>query len=298
MSTSDPEMSVSMNVDERLSPLNAISERRRKTNIFLNDGLRMDEFKLEIRKLFTTFTMNQKEDMRELHNTMKEIQESNKSIENSINYLAAQNEELNLKINLQLLSRKTNFEIKGVPKKDKETKQELVDMVVTLSKNIECAISKSDIKDIYRVRGKNTEQKNTPIVVETGSVLVKTEFLKMAKSFNIKNRMKLCAKHLGFKTHEDTPIYLSENLTQKGSRLHYLARDLARSNDYQFVWTSYGKVYVRKNENSKVIVINSEQQVHNLMLNRQLGPRPSEMGPMPRTQQTEHPVELQPLGQQ
>lgn len=146
-------------------------------------------------------------------------------------------------------------------------------MVICLSETINCQISKKDIKDIYRVRGKKPDHKNAPIIVETHSALLKSDFLKMAKAFNIKNKTKLCAKHLGLKSREDTPVFLSEHLTAKGSRLHYLARDLARSKEYKFCWTSYGKVYVRKNEQAPIILIRSEQQAHQLLLENWLAIR-------------------------
>ncbi|CAK1598136.1 unnamed protein product [Parnassius mnemosyne] len=94
-----------------------------------------------------------------------------------------------------------------------------------------------------------------------------------AKSFNIKHKCKLCAKHLGFKTQEDTPIFLSEHLTPKGARLHFLARDLAKSKNYKFCWTAYGKVYVRENENSPIIMIRNESQVHQLLGSQQQEPQ-------------------------
>lgn len=139
-------------------------------------------------------------------------------------------------------------------------------MVVKLSETVNCKINRSDIKDIYRVRGRQADQKNTPTVVETNSVLLKTDLLKMAKSYSIRNKTKLYAKHLGLKTKEDSPIFLSENLTPKAARLHFLARDLAKSKGYKFVWTSFGKVYVRKTEQSPVVMIKSEQQIHKLLL--------------------------------
>ncbi|KAI5643816.1 hypothetical protein NE865_04212 [Phthorimaea operculella] len=166
---------------------------------------------------------------------------------------------------LQLGSRKTNFELKNVPRKDDEDKESLIAMVTCLSEAVDCKMDRSDIKDIYRVRGKNPEQKNTPIIVETNSVLLKTDLIKKVKTYNIKNKSKICAKHLGYKTQEDTPVYLSEHLTAKAARLHFLARDLAKSKAYRFCWTAYGKVYVRKNEQSRIIQIKTEQQVHHLL---------------------------------
>lgn len=88
--------------------------------------------------------------------------------------------------------------------------------------------------------------------------------LKMCKSFNIKNKSKLRAKHMGFKKEEETPVYISEQLTAKGARLHFLARDLAKSNKYKYCWTAYGKIFVRKDENSAVIQITYEAQVQHL----------------------------------
>lgn len=282
---SDPEMSICLS-DENISPLNAITDRLRRPTRTL--PLQFDAFKMEMRQLITTFLTSQREEMRQLSLAIKEIQDTNKNIETSLAYVSSQNEELKQKINnleertrqdreyiifledklddLQLASRKTNFEIKGVPRKEAESKQDLLEMVVTLSENIDCKINKSDIKDIYRLRSKKPDRKNTPIIVETGSVLLKTDILKMAKSYNIRNKTKLCAKNLGLKSNADTPIFLSENLTQKASRLHYLARDLAKSKGYKFVWTSYGKVYVRKTEQSPVVLIKSEQEVHSLLL--------------------------------
>lgn len=142
-------------------------------------------------------------------------------------------------------------------------------MVVRLSSTIGGNLQKNDIKDIYRVRGKK-EQQNLPIVVETSSAVVKSDILRLSKAINVKTKGKLCAKHLGFRTSEDTPVFISEQLTAKGARLHYLARDLAKSAEYKLCWTAYSKVYVRKTETSQIICIKSEEQVHQLLLKKWL----------------------------
>ncbi|CAH2216335.1 jg23165, partial [Pararge aegeria aegeria] len=158
-----------------------------------------------------------------------------------------------------------NFEIKNVPKKVNETKEDLIEMVNCLSKSVGTSIAVSDIKDIYRVRGKREDISNTPIVVETSSAIFKTDLLKMCKNYNVKHKSKLCAKHLGFRTSEDTPIFVSEQLTPKGARLYFLARELVRTKAYRFCWTAYGKVFVRKDENSPIITIKNETQISYLL---------------------------------
>lgn len=236
-----------------------------------------------IKSLFSA----QEQELKNINPTLKEIQQSNHNIENSIAFLTEQNEEFKKKIkqlelqakedrkyitiledkleDLQKGYRKTNFEMKNVPKKNIETKEDLIDMVTCLSKFVGSSIGKSDIKDIYRVRGKREGITNTPIVVETSSTLQKNDLLKMCKAYNVKHKDKLCAKHLGFHIFEDTPIFISEQLTAKGARLHFLARDLVKTKAYKFCWTAYGKVYVRKDENSPTITITNEAQVHQML---------------------------------
>lgn len=248
------------------------------------------DFKEEMRKLMTFFSASQAEELKQVNTALKEIQQSNFNIENTVSFLATQNEEFRQRIaeletqakedrnyililenrleEIQMGSRKACFEIKNAPKKPNENKDDLMDMIQNLSKSVDCNITKAEIKDIYRVRPKSSDNKNSAIVVETNSTLLKNDFLKSAKSFNIKHKNKLCAKHLGLKTQEDTPIYLSEHLTPKGARLHFLARDLVKSKNYKFCWTAYGRVYVREHEHSPIILIRSESQVHKLLVSQ------------------------------
>ncbi|KAL4714417.1 hypothetical protein ACJJTC_017712 [Scirpophaga incertulas] len=241
-----------------------------------------------MRNLMSRYNSSRKNDHAEINSTLKEVVESNRNIENSIAYLTARNEENEKRIqilenqskedkqyislledkieDLVIGSRKANFELRNVPKKEKEVKEDLIDMVVCLSEKINCIISKGEIKDIYRVRSKKSDQKNSSVIVETTSALIKNDILKMAKSFNLRSGSKLCARHLGYKSNEDTPVFLSEHLTARASRLHYLARDLAKSKGYKFCWTAYGKVYVRKSEQSPIILIKCEEQVHGLLV--------------------------------
>lgn len=258
------------------------SKRRREEEADLD----LCEFKEEIRVMIEALMEDQKKELMKINPTLIEIQHTNRNIENSISFLSSQNEELKKKIvqleeqakcdreqitllegkieDVQRGNRKTAIEIKNVPKIKKETTEDLAGMVMNLTKTVDCQFSKSDIRDIYRIKSKK-EGTNSPIIVETSSTILKTEILKASKAFNVKNKEKLCAKHLGIKENPDSPIYISEQLTAKGARLHFLARDLAKSKIYKFCWTSFGKVYVKKNETSPAIPITSKAQVHKLL---------------------------------
>ncbi|XP_060806129.1 uncharacterized protein LOC132903002 [Amyelois transitella] len=161
---------------------------------------------------------------------INEVHLTNTKIESSVTFLSAQNEAVLNKVQQlevdakkdreyitmlenkleesQMLSRKTNIEIRNVPKQAGETKDVLVGM-----------------------------QKN-----------------------------KLTAKHLGLHTKEDTPIFVTEHLTPKGSRLYFLARELVKSRRFKYCWTAYGKIYLRKDDTSPIILIKSEAQIQKLGL--------------------------------
>lgn len=161
---------------------------------------------------------------------MKGIQTTNKNIESSIAFLSAQNEEFQRKISalenqmkdqskyktiledkieeMQRESRKCNFEIKNVPKQINENKEDLINIVTSLSDTINCNIKESDICDVYRVLAKKDDIKNTPIIVETSSTLLRNQVIRLCKTFNTKHQNKLCAKHLGLRSSVDTPIFV------------------------------------------------------------------------------------------
>lgn len=241
-------------------------------------------FKEEMKSMIEGLLARQQD---QLKSSLKEIHACNVNIENSIAVLTAQNEELTKKIsqlenktkedrnyitlleekieNLQMGSRKSNLEIKNVPRWKSETKENFVEMVLSLSSSIGATLNKSDIKDVYRVRSKKKEAVNTPIIVETSSTLIKTEILRRCKLFNTTSKNKLCAKHLGHRVSEDTPVFVSEQLTAKGARLYFLARDLVKNGKYKFCWPAYGRIYVRKSENSPIITVKSEAQVQQLL---------------------------------
>lgn len=101
-------------------------------------------------------------------------------------------------------------------------------MTLKLSSNINLRMAASDINVIFRIKGKHGD-KTSAIIVELDSTLLKNDLLKETKSFNIKNKNKLQAKHLGHTTDEDTPIFVSKQLTPKVSCLYFLARDLVKS---------------------------------------------------------------------
>ncbi|XP_053609834.1 uncharacterized protein LOC128674878 [Plodia interpunctella] len=162
---------------------------------------------------------------------------------------------------------KSNIEIRNVPKINNEVKEHLINIIIELGKSVNCRLEDRDINDIYRTKSKKEGSTSSPIIVELHSTILKMQFLQACKAYNLKNRDKLRAKHLGLKSQaqENIPVYIAEQLTAKSARLYFLARDLAKSKSYKYCWTSYGRIYVRKADNSPIIIINNETIIQKLL---------------------------------
>lgn len=280
------ESNIAMCADTPHTPPNFVSQRnkRPREHDYESD---FNNFKEEVKTLISSLITKQSEEIKKISSTLLEIRTTNTSIESSMAFLTSQNEELRKKIeviemkakkdeeyiilledkieDLQRGSRKTTIEIKNAPKIEKETRSDLIKMVAHLSNETKCPIKQNEIKDIFRIPNKRSDVKNGPIVVELTSSILKSDFLISIRTYNRGNKDKLCAKHLGFTTNEYTPIYVSEQLTTKGARLYFLARDLVKSKAYKYCWTSYGQVCVKKDDVSPKIIIKSEMQVTKLM---------------------------------
>jgi hypothetical protein len=273
-------------LSNEVTPPNYVSQRIKRLR---EEDLpsEFNTFKDEMRELFTKFMNEQKSHLSDIVTELKEIQTTNSNIHCAINLLTSQNEESRKKIeglelqvkkdreyidilenrieDLQRSNRKNCFEMKNVPRKIQESRSDLIGMVTCLAKNISLEMNPWDIKDIFRLQGRKNESQTQPIIVDLGSSILKNDLLSKVKNFNVKNKQKLQAKHLGHKTSEDQPVFISEQLTPKAARLFFLAREVFRTRKYKYCWTSFGRVYLRQDDNSRVVHVTSESQIHQLL---------------------------------
>lgn len=166
--------------------------------------------------------------------------------------------------NIERQTRVSTIELRNVPRQDKETKENLLHIITKLGKTTGENVDISNIRDIFRIN--SSSKSNNTLVVEFTSVINKEKILKSVRSFNKQNKnQKLHAGHLGFEG-SSAPVFVSENLTSKGKRLFHLARDFVAQYKYKYCWSSHGKIYVRKEDQSSRIHVHSEDILHELKL--------------------------------
>ncbi|KAG7308311.1 hypothetical protein JYU34_005505 [Plutella xylostella] len=154
--------------------------------------------------------------------------------------------------------RKTSLELRNIPRQPKENKTDLFNMIHNLLKALKIESMFSEIKDVYRVPKKSDTNNITTVIIELSSTLTRINILNEIKSFYKNNNgIQLNTTHLGLSS--KSPIYGSEYLTAKTKRIHFLARDFMKTENYKFCWISNGNVFLKKEEGSPHILVKSEE---------------------------------------
>lgn len=156
------------------------------------------------------------------------------------------------------------IELRNISTKEKENVSDLAEIVMDVCRSLAVEVKPEEIRDVYRVQSKQGPSKQ--IVAEFQSVIAKNTVLRAVRDFN-KGKPpseKLNSEHAGI-TGERTPIYVAERLPATARKLFYDARKFAKSNGYQYCWIANGKIFIRKKEGEKPVLIISESSFQNLL---------------------------------
>ncbi|CAB3249352.1 unnamed protein product [Arctia plantaginis] len=137
--------------------------------------------------------------------------------------------------------------------------------MVQLSKVIESPLTCDDIQCVTRV-AKLSPNNDRPraIVAKLRTPRLRDTFLAAVSKFNkAHGDDKLSSQHLGIGGPR-VPVFVAEHLTPTAKKLHAAARVKAKELNYRYVWSRYGRIYVRRNEESQALLIKTTASL-NLM---------------------------------
>ena len=174
----------------------------------------------------------------------KDLQEQNVRLEKKLAELSTQ---LN---DLDQYHRRVNLEVSGIPEQRGENPEQVV---LSIAKHISPDLSASDFDVVHRLGSKRTDDNRPrPIIVRFTT--------RRARNAMYDGRRKLktfSSRDLGFNS--DGKIYINENLISSTKELLKDVNKARRDAGYKFLWTQNGRIYVRKNEKSQPIIINSRE---------------------------------------
>lgn len=245
----------------------------------------MKSLREDIMSSLETLRKEQKEKFGVLQHNLDQIKVQNSELKNTVDFLSDKYDDLLSKLTLlekdkrctleyvalleekvemmERNSKSSSLEIRNVPKKPNESKDDLMDIVKNLGTAVNTDIQAVELRDIYRLTSNRKPQIDGAITVEFTSALKKDKLLTNIKNYNRDhNTNKLNTSHI--KMPGNSPIFISESLTTKARKLFYQAREFTKLNGYAYHWTSHGKVYIKRKEGAPARRITQESDFEGL----------------------------------
>lgn len=145
---------------------------------------------------------------------------------------------------LEWQTRKTNLEIHGIPVSEHEN---LLDKLNQVAIKLDVPLlSENEVVALHRLPAR--PDKVPGIIVRFARQDTREQWFNQRKKLN--------------RTGEDA--YILENLTTQNRALLWKTREWAKQNDYRYTWHRNGKIFVRRADGDKAILIKSEMNLQHL----------------------------------
>lgn len=183
--------------------------------------------------------------LQELILSMKDLREENKILKEQNNDLRNEFNLLFRKVNILEQKSLDNFvEIVGVPKINNEDCKLTVKKIAT-ALNVEV-----DVVNAFRIQSK-FNKRTCKIVAELSMKQCKRMLMETAR------KTKLTGITVDSNWKNDA-IYINDNLTQFNRNLFFKTKSFARDSGYKFVWFKDAKIFMKKDENSKAVLVDND----------------------------------------
>lgn len=155
---------------------------------------------------------------------------------------------------LEQQMRSNNVDIQGIPEKQNEN---LFSIVQKIGEHINCPISSQDIDAIFRAKSRNPNNPK-PIIIKLFRKKKRDDILAAAKNKRQQNETSTPGLTIEGISNK---LFINEHLTGLTKSLLNAAKGSAKTKNYKYVWVREGGVYVRKEDQSRIIRIFSEDDV-------------------------------------
>lgn len=179
---------------------------------------------------------------------------------------AIKQENVNLKKQVSDLTKKVNnmeqnskenvLEIHGIPSNKEEN---LIQLVNKVSTSIGFDFDEKMIDNCYRYGSRNATNNPGGIVVKFVRKIDAELFVQKRKE-----KRNLNTRDLGFMDGQSNPVYVNCSLTQWKRQLLNSARKAKTEKQYTFLWVRNGRIYMRKNQGDRYVVIEGEEDIARL----------------------------------
>lgn len=211
------------------------------------------EKSLEYATNLVTETMNSNKKLAEEINCIKQqntaLLQENKALKSQISEMKSDI------VDLKQYSRRLNIEVSNLPEIPNENMTTTVENIL---KELDVDL-KDKIVTAHRVP---TVKKNKikPIIIQFNSMEAKSNFMKKAKSKHIN------ANAVYSNLDSTVPVYFNDHLCAELKQLLYQCKCFKRDNNFKFCWNRNGKIFLRKDEGSRVFCVKSISDLTNVIV--------------------------------
>ncbi len=155
---------------------------------------------------------------------------------------------------LEQYGRKAMIEVNGFPRLDEEDPWKLT---LDLAEKLNVSVSENEIEACHRISG----NEKAGIIVEFASRRKRDEFLVAKKKLS-----GISTKDFGFEVSKkgEGRIFINESLTAKRKMLIRDLKSKKEEFNFKYVWSKKGTIFIRRDENSRAIRINSLDDLNKL----------------------------------
>ncbi|XP_044172420.1 uncharacterized protein LOC122956798 [Acropora millepora] len=224
---------------------------------------------------------------KEIHLSMSKLTESIEEVKKSASFISSQYDSLlqenkSLKVevrkttnelnhlkeefnNLEQYSRRDCLEIRGVPvQRDEDTNA----LVVDIGRRMGVEMKKDYISTSHRLpimnRGCEASSRPPSIIVKFVCRDVTDKFFKAKKQL-----FRVSSRDLGFSRVAEQKIFIAESLAQRNKKLFADCLKAKYDLNFKYIWTSSGKILLRKNDNSPARLISCDRDLVKLPLRKE-----------------------------
>ena len=195
-----------------------------------------------------------------MEETLVVLQEENKALKeehaslksqvlSSANDLKSVQKSLN---DLEQYTRRDSVEIRGIPLPEESQEEDTNEIVLQLSQKMGIPLERKDISVSHRIRSRSLV--DPAIIVK----FVRREVRE--RLYRARKRLKsITTADFGFSV--EKKIFINESLTPKNKELFKDCLRFKKDNSFKFLWTNAGKIFLRRNADSPVILTNSSVDI-------------------------------------
>ena len=156
-------------------------------------------------------------------------------------------------------TRRECLEFRGIPKTADEVPKQIVEKIASL---VDIDLEESDISVCHRLSERS--QPGASKTAYSSPPLIAKFTRRDVRDMLYKKRSWLkdyTTGDLGLSRVAENKIFICESLTTRNREIFNACLNFKRENKYQFIWTVYGRSFLRKDDRSPAIVINSREDL-------------------------------------